>query len=130
MARPVIEGLFHERRMFGGAVPRAWPEAAVAMRYLDRYEDDYAASWRAADALIELLAGKFSVRRIAAGTSRFYLKPEATADAGFVDRVLAHGVALAPLNPATGEIVMEVNPSILRKPPDAIARVLIESMDG
>src|SRR5690606_9519619 len=38
----VIEGLFHTRRMFGGGMPYAWPQAALASHYAASYETDYA----------------------------------------------------------------------------------------
>jgi threonine aldolase len=74
-----IEGLFHTRRMFGGSLPQAWPVAAVALHYADRYENDYAQSWRAADRLIALLKPerRFEVRMVPNGTSRFFLKVRA-----------------------------------------------------
>ncbi|MEE9391895.1 MAG: beta-eliminating lyase-related protein [Planctomycetota bacterium] len=31
----MIEGLYHQRRMYGGGVPQAWPYAAVALAFVD-----------------------------------------------------------------------------------------------
>ncbi|HEV8695857.1 MAG TPA: beta-eliminating lyase-related protein, partial [Lysobacter sp.] len=65
-----IDGLFHTRRMFGGSLPQAWPEVALVAQYVDRYEDDYAKAWRAADRLIRLLQadGRFKAQKIPNGT--------------------------------------------------------------
>jgi len=38
----VIDGLFHVRRMFGGALWSAWPFAAVARHYAEGFLDRYA----------------------------------------------------------------------------------------
>ena len=35
------ETLFHERRMFGGGLPAAWPFAAIALYYADSFMNDY-----------------------------------------------------------------------------------------
>lgn len=125
-----IEGLFHQRRMFGGALPKAWPEAVVATRYADAYLDDYAASWQAADQLIALLVAtkRFQVRKPANGTSRFFLRPVGGSPLVFADRVSAAGIAVAPPDAATGEIAMQVNPSLLRAAPAAVAAILVAAL--
>ncbi len=125
-----IEGLSHERRMFGGALPNAWPTVAVAARHVDSYQRDYAAAWQAADALIALLESdrRFSVEKLPGGTSKFLLKPSTPVDPAWIERALALGVGMAPVNPATGTIPMQVNTSILRRPPAEIAHVLTSTM--
>ena len=35
--RRLLENLFHDRRMFGGGLPQVWPEAAVALHYVDGF---------------------------------------------------------------------------------------------
>lgn len=45
------EKLYHERRMFGGGLPAAWPFAAVALHYADTFVADYAAAWKKAGQL-------------------------------------------------------------------------------
>ena len=40
-ASAFTEGLFHERRMFGGGLPYAWPFAAIALHFVDGFIDDY-----------------------------------------------------------------------------------------
>ncbi len=124
-----IEGLFHERRMFGGALPRAWPETAVATHYVDGYLDDYASAWAAAEAVIERLtaSNRFKIERVPKGTSKFFLRPlESNPD--FLERAQAAGIGLAPPDPITGMIGMQVNPSILRRSPTDIAKALIGAL--
>jgi len=36
--RSLLDDLYHPRRMFGGALPGAWPLAAVALHYVDGFE--------------------------------------------------------------------------------------------
>ncbi len=40
--RALLDGLYHERRMFGGSLPHAWPYAAVALHFLDGFAERFA----------------------------------------------------------------------------------------
>jgi len=121
-----IEGLYHTRRMFGGSLPRAWPNVALVGHYLDRYEDDYARAWQSTERLIALLEadGRFGVRRMPDGTSRFFLTATGVAPDALSRRAAEANVYL-PQAPDNGEIPMDVNATILRMTPDALARILI-----
>lgn len=126
-----IEGLFHMRRMFGGSLPHAWPGVALVGRYADTYEADYAASWRAADRLLALLQAdrRFKVEKVRNGTSRFFLEATGLAPAVLAERAHAGNVILPNPRP-DGAFPMEVNPTILRMAPEAMARVLIDAANG
>ena len=39
--RRVLDGMFHTRRMFGGGLSQAWTSAAVALHYVDGFEDRF-----------------------------------------------------------------------------------------
>lgn len=125
-----IEGLFHTRRMFGGALPQAWPQVALVGDYAATYLDDYAAAWRAADALIERLHadGRFRARKLVDGTSRFFLTAPGADAATLVQRTSAGGVLLPGLPPGASEFALQVNPTLLRRPPEAIAEVLLGAL--
>ena len=43
------ENMFHERRMFGGSLPYAWPYAAVALHYADWFIPEYKKAWANAE---------------------------------------------------------------------------------
>ena len=125
-----IEGLFHERRMFGGSLPQAWPQVAVVGRYLDDFETQYAAAWARADALIALLraSGRFDVRKVDNGTSRFLLSASGMDAQAMAMRAMAAGVVLPQGGNARGELAMQVNPSLLRRPAGEVAQVLVDSL--
>ena len=127
-----IDGLFHVRRMFGGSLPYAWPQVAVAAQYAGRYEADYAQSWEVCDRLIELLQadGRFKVRRLANGTSRFYLAAPTVPAELLVSRLKAKEVLLAQRASGDSEIPMQVNPTLLRASPETLARKFIQSLDA
>ena len=131
----VINGLDHTRRMFGGSLPHAWSQVAVAQRFATTYERDYARAWQAADALIQRLeaSGRFKARKLDSGTSLFFLSAPGTApDAldALTQRARARGVRLPYANPASGEFGLQVNTSLLRKTPAQVAGVMIEGLAG
>ncbi len=122
-----IEGLFHTRRMFGGSLPQAWANVALAGQYAERYEEAYAAAWQAADRLIALLEsdGRFSVRKVANGTSRFFLSVSGVAPDMLAGRLSEKGILVS--GTGTGTFPMQVNPTITRMAPEALARIFIDS---
>ncbi len=127
-----IDGLFHQRRLFGGALPQAWPQMALVADYVDTYEADYAHAWRDADALIALLAedSRFTFKRVDNGTSRFFMAVSGIAPNVFAERVRKHDLFLSPPHPITGVFAMQVNPSLLRSTPSTLARILRDAAAG
>lgn len=127
-----IEGLHHSRRMFGGSQSYAWPQVAVAARYADGYEAEYARAWRAADVLFDRLRndGRFSIRKLPNGTCRFFLSVSGTDPETFVGRLGKRGVVVARIRPDASEFAMQVNATILRMSPDALARIFIGAIEG
>lgn len=127
-----IEGLYHTRRMFGGSLPQAWPGVATVMKYADRYEDDYAMSWRVADRWIALLEadGRFKAEKLANGTCKFYLTATGVAPDVLRERLGKRGITLARPRPGTQAHPVQVNPTLLRTSPESLARAFIEAMKG
>lgn len=124
-----IEGLHHTRRMFGGSLPRAWPNVALVNTYLEKYEDDYARAWQSTEQLIALLQadGRFGVRRVQEGTSRFFLTVAGIAPDVFSARA-AEANVYVPQATDSGEFPMDVNATILRTTPEALARTFIAAI--
>jgi threonine aldolase len=54
--RPLIDDLFHQRRMFGGSLRQAWPYAAVALHYLDGFDGRFERAVAAAETLFRALS--------------------------------------------------------------------------
>ena len=121
-----IEGLYHQRRLFGGALPHAWPQMAVASDYVDTYETEYAMSWRTVEAMMALLEkdGRFSFTRIPNGTCRFFMTVRDMDLDALVQRARRSGVVLPNPHKETGTFTLQVNTSVLRSSPEALAQVL------
>lgn len=74
--KQLLEGLYHTRRMFGGGLPEVWPYAAVALHYLDGFEDRFRAAVQNAERAIAILRAdtNFAVERIPNGTNIFRMR--------------------------------------------------------
>jgi threonine aldolase len=70
----LIDGLFHTRRMFGGALWSAWPFAAVARHYAEGFLDRFAAAARVSQDFAAALRDPFRAERIPGGSHLFYVK--------------------------------------------------------
>ena len=95
--RDLLDPMFHERRMFGGGMPNAWPFAAVALHYLPGFGERFTQAVKRSEALIAALARQdiFTVSRVPKGTNLFRVKVNSDA-AGFQKRLAARGVLLSP----------------------------------
>ncbi|MGH8061885.1 MAG: threonine aldolase family protein [Pseudoxanthomonas sp.] len=123
-----IAGLFHTRRMFGGSLPHAWPQVALVANYADDYEQQYAKAWQAADRLIGLLqsGGRFRARKVLNGTSKFFLELPGITPELLAARAVGKGIVLPAGPPGAEEIGLQVNATILRRSPEALAQALTE----
>ncbi len=128
--RSFIEGLFHTRRMFGGSLPQAWPEIALITQSAQAFEDDDARAWKLAEELIALFESdrRFQVRKLARGTSRFFLTIQGTAPAALTERLSQKSVVLPHPQPDTGMIPVQINPTLLRTTPAALFRTIVSSL--
>lgn len=128
----IIEGLFHERRMFGGALPAAWPQLALVEASAAGFQDDYALAWRRADALLGILeaSGRFGARRLEGGSVRFFLSVRDADPSAFVQRIREQGIRMAMPVPGSGEIPLQVNATLLRTAPEALARGFMAALSA
>lgn len=126
--KAVIENLYHVRRMFGGSLPQAWPVAALALRYLDSYERDYAAAWRTLDECSAALPReRFKLQRLPDGTSKVWLALHGIDPATFAARLATAGIGIVAGTDAKGRIPLLVNTSLARIRGDALAAELLRA---
>jgi len=129
----LIDGLYHQRRMFGGSLRQAWPYAAVALHYLDGFGERFGRAAAAAETLFEALRRQpgCEVRRPAAPTNVTRLRVFG-GDAGSLSRrLLAQGIAIRPalhVSPDSAEFELFTNETILRRPTKEIVEVFIEAL--
>jgi threonine aldolase len=116
------------RRQFGGGVLHAWESAAVALHYLDGFEERYQKAVRSGEELLRRLEQKkIRVHRLEAGTNVFQLDFLSMPDASFQKRLADRGIMIAR-PPAQGPTTIQVNETILRRSPEEIAEELVKAL--
>jgi threonine aldolase len=121
----VIDGLFHVRRAFGGALWSVWPFAVVARHLAEGFVERLRRAVAVSDAFVHALAGADALRveRIANGTNVLgvrLLRGDATA---FAARLLTDGIAVVPAvpDPAGPVFWLRVNETWNRREGRALA---------
>src|SRR5438034_202970 len=96
--RALLDGLYHQRRMFGGGLPHVWPYAAVALYCLDGFAERFAEAAAASEPLIDALRDhrRVSAERPSNATNVTLLKITGEAAAAFPQRLLECGIAIRP----------------------------------
>ena len=125
---PLIEAAAVLRHQFGGGVLHAWESAAVALHYLDGFEERYQRAVRSGEELLRRLEEKkVRVHRIEAGTNIFQLTFPSAPEAGFQERLAARGIMIGR-PPAQGPTNIQVNETILRQSPEEIADEMVKAL--
>lgn len=122
-SKSFVEGLYHTRRMFGGGMPAAWPVAAVALEFVDGFQEEYRSALAKAEKLFSLLSnhGSFRIERPDDGTHIFMMKVEGVVPDEFVLRLARAGIRIRGPYKETGTYFLKVNPSLNRRTPEALA---------
>jgi threonine aldolase len=110
--RALLDDIYHVRRMYGGGLYHAWPYAAVALHYLEGFEQRYARAVAASEEFIQGVGriDGITVDRIPSGTHLFRLRIARSDPAALRMRLAGRGIAL-PGAGADGTMVIGVNES-------------------
>lgn len=103
----VIDGLYHTRRMFGGALWNAWPFAAVARHYAEGFLERFGRAVGVSRDFAGALRDPFRVERIPGGSHLFYVRAPGADLARVRQRLAADGIQ------APGPIAHANEPALL-----------------
>jgi threonine aldolase len=126
--RSLIDGMYHDRRMFGGGLNTVWPFALVALHYMRGFGDRYRTAVQTSEDLIRRLSAhdEFIVERIPAGTNLFRLRVRGVDAAAFRERLAAQGVMLSVPNQSA--FVVGVNETLNRIKPGDLVNTFVRAV--
>jgi threonine aldolase len=126
-----IDGLYHERRMFGGSLPSGWMAAALVLEGLPGFEGRFGeamAQGKRLFAQLNELEG-VSVQELPDGSNIFPMR--LSGRVGRVElagRLRERGIVLPAEGGAEDEVPLTVNTTILRKPAEEILSAFAEAL--
>ena len=121
--KSLLADLYHTRRMFGGGLPHVWPYAAVALHYLDGFEQRFQTAVDTAEQVISTLAsdGNFELQRVPNGTNIFRMRTTGVNLPVYHGRLEAAGITAA-MPPGGDWFALQVNETWARVPAAEIVR--------
>src|SRR5207245_1521993 len=112
---------------------QAWPYAAVALHYLDGFDERFERAAAAAETLFQALHRQpgCEVRRPTAGTNVARLRVFGADTESLPERLLARGIAIRPAvnaSPDGAEFELFTNETILRRSANDIVETFIDAL--
>jgi threonine aldolase len=125
--KKLLEGLYHQRRMFGGGLPEVWPFAASALEDLPGFGERMKAAVSVSEQVFSALDRMgIPVRRVPRGTNVAFL-PLGHADPSQLQKHLAERrVRIGTVPAGAKELRVLVNESWSRREPLELAQALAQ----
>ncbi len=118
--KSLLGELYNTRRMFGGGLHQSWPFAAVALHYLDGFEQRFRTAVDIGERVLDALSkdGNFTVERIPNGTNIFRVRSMSANGPVYQGRLEAAGISVR--TPSWQWLTIQVNETWNRLPADEI----------
>ena len=119
--KSLLADLYQTRRMFGGGLQQVWPFAAVALHYMDGFEQRYRTAMETAESVIATLRKdtSFELERIPNGTNVFRMRLTGVNAPVYLSRLEAAGISAR--TPTGDWLTLQVNETWARLPAAEIA---------
>jgi len=126
----LLDSIHHERRMFGGGLPAAWPLAALALHSIDGFAERFAAGMRNAEAFFSAIAAlpDLRVERIEGGSNVFELHVEDVDPGALRERLMVAGVELPKPTSEWRGFAIKVNETWARSSAEELSRKFAEAL--
>jgi threonine aldolase len=130
-----IEPMVDTRRMFGGALPKAWMYAAVILHYMDGFEERYRSAVANTEKLWKTLDQhpRFRVERIPNGSNIVTLHVKGDAKR-LGANLRKRGATISTGGPTSGDgwtsLSLRINETANRRPAEELASFFIEGLDA
>lgn len=128
-SRQFTESLYHERRMFGGGLPAAWPFAAIALHFADTFISDYKQAWFNAQQLFTRLRKeeRLAISEWETGTHIVRFDIKGYDPIRFREAMKKRNIYLN--EPSGNGFLLKVNPTLNRIQPEVLAGLFLESLN-
>lgn len=114
--KALLGDLFQTRRMFGGGLQQVWPSAAVALHYLESFEQTFRTAKETSEEVIAALSkdNNFIVERVPNGTNIFRMRVQNVNAPVYQLRLESAGISARP--PEHNQLTLRVNATWARLP--------------
>jgi len=130
--REMLDGLYHDRRMFGGSPYQVWPMASVALLFVEDFIAEYRKAKAVTDQLVNLLGddSRFRFEMIPGGSNSFWMHLDGADPEAFVEGLAARHIHLISPRPQWDGLLMMINPTIGRRTAEELAGDFLATMEG
>jgi threonine aldolase len=127
--RRLLDDIYHARRMFGGGLSHAWTSAAVALHYLDGFDERYRRAVGVSDSLARRLDAdqRFTVTREPNGTNLMRLAVRTPDPQAYRQRLASRGIQLGTPG-GNGVFLLATNETMNRKSAEELADSFVSAL--
>ncbi|MFN0167074.1 MAG: threonine aldolase family protein [Bryobacteraceae bacterium] len=121
--RALLDDVYHLRRTFGAGLPHSWPIAAVALHFVDGFEQRYTQAAANVQNMLKRLAddSRFGVDQAPGATHIVRLRVAEADPKALVARLEQRGIAARAPAKAGEPFLLNINESALRRSGDDLA---------
>jgi threonine aldolase len=128
--RSLLENMAFTRRQFGGGMFQAWQYAAVALHFAKGFDHRFKNAVQASEVMLRKLSEhpRFRVERIPSGSNVFALHFQVNDLKAAQKKLADANIFIRDPQPSGKMILMNVNETLNRRPPEELAQAFISAV--